>query len=358
MTTARKRTQANSKVVAGSSFDIQASDMAIEHFENLTNHADRSWRGGVGFDGLDVGTSIQELQSCPEFNWQVEKVPMHRPDGSGFGNFVGLQRVDDQTPFGTATNKVEIVQNDEAIGWFKHFFDSGLAMFESAGTFKNGQKCWMMARMAGKPLMALPDDPFMPYLLMTWGHDGKTALTIQPLSFRISCANQMPALLENGNEYGVKLKHRSGIKEAMEEVKDVTSQAYAGLKDLEANLARLAKLPVNMKSLENYFRRALKLRWRDPNAIILDQQKFEEQMSAVSYNLEKLFNTHEVERHTMPVAAQDTLYHCVNTITRFATHEQKAKDDETRFHNNFWGPGHQLRKRGYQVALQMEKEMA
>lgn len=351
-------TQAKKNSVMKSTFDLMASDMAVKYFEEITNHPDKSWRGGVSFDGLDIGTSIDELKKNPGFDWEVEAVPLHTAPSDGstrWMNSVGLRRKDNPLDqFGTTTKKFVIVQNDEAIEWFKPFFDSGLAMFESAGTFKNGQRCWMMARMAGKPLYSLPDDPFLPYLLMTWGHDGRTALTIQPVAYRIACANQLPGLIQNGHLMGVKLKHRSGIDEAMKEVQDITKQAYGGFKDMEATLQRLGKVPVNQKSLENYFRRALKLPWRDPNALILDNMKFEEQMDKVSYNLNNLFNCHEEERHTLPSSAHDTFNHALNSVTRFATHKQKAKDASTRFENNYFGPGAQLATR----ALKLAEEMA
>lgn len=343
------------------SYSIEASN-SRDYYQEVSNSQHKPWHG-ANFPDLDPGVSFDDLIKNENLNWDVAATPIyvdnlpHLIEQGGdkimqVPALQALQRQDTGTPLGIVSYAYEIVQNRDVLDWYRPFFESGICTFESAGNFKDGKRCWMMARMAKAPLMPVNDDPLLPYLIFTHGFDGKTSVSIRPSTVRIFCLNQMPGMFSKRDDLGLRLHHRKGVKEALDVVQDITLQAYEGMKEVETLLAQLAnKNVVNQKSLETYFRKVLKLPFRDPKEIIEDQEKFEQEMQKGQRSLAWLFEAYEQEAYTMPSSAKDTWYHAFNAVTRHITHNRPSSSFEKRWQNTMFGKSASQRDHALEIAL-------
>ena len=333
---------------------IEASEEARSWYDQITQDENKPWKG-ASMDGLTVGTSIDDLLNNPEWNFPVGKVALK--DEEGFNcpdSWMATRREDTKQHLGIVSEKYNIVQTAEVTEKFRPFFESGVARFESCGVRGGGKQMWMMARMATKPLMALKDDPILPYLTFFFGHDGNTSIRIFPTAVRLFCMNAMPALKADAKEYGIKIKHRSGANDALEAVMEVTQQAYMGMKDVEEQLKLLAnKKVVSRKSLEKYFRKAIHLPYRDPEQIFKDEEEYLKYISEGKRKLEALFEAYDQEASTLPPAAKDTWYHAVNAGTRYLTHGKGEQESGNNFCNVLFGSEHATQMNFMAEALEM-----
>ena len=323
---------------------LQASDEANAFFDELSKSDKKPW-GNCSLDGLDVGTSIAELKANENVNFPVKRVKLvDEETGEQFFNNTVLKNVTNGRHLGMVTPRFNILENEETLNWITPFVESGQAMFESYTQFRGGARCMLMVRMAQQPLFALPNDPILPYLAFSWGFDGQTPIQIFPTAIRLWCKNQMSAIGRDARAYGIKIRHRSGMRDALDLVQDVTMQAYAGMKDVEEILMQLANKPVNQKSLETYFKKVLKLPFDSPQEIVKRNKEFETVMEKNSRSLNQLFRAFEEERETMPAAGENTFYHAYNAVTRHVSHNIAARSGEYRLASSMFGDGRAMRE--------------
>jgi phage/plasmid-like protein (TIGR03299 family) len=334
-----------------------------DYYQEVSDSQNKPWHG-ANFPDMSPGIDFDQICNNSNINWDVASTPIYlekplhlQVEGEDkmdtFPGEYALQRQDTGYPLGIVSGQYEIVQNREVLDWHRPFFDSGICNFESAGVFKGGKRCWLMVRMAKDPLMPVNEDPILPYLIFTHGFDGKTSVKIHPTMTRVWCLNQMPGLFSKNNHLGVRLHHRKGVKEALDVVQDLTMQAYAGMKDVEAALAQLAnKNVVNQQSLETYFRRVLKLPFRDPKEIIQDEEKFQKELERGQRSLQWMFEAYDQESYTMADSAKDSWYHAFNAVTRHITHNRPSSSHEIRWQKTMFGGPANTRDRAFEYALE------
>lgn len=93
-----------------------------------------------------------------------------------------------------------------------------LAMFETAGSLKDGKRAWMLARIP-KGIRAAGDDVVEPYVLLTNSHDGSMALRMFPTTIRVVCQNTLNLALRQAGESGLTIYHRESLQQRVEEAK-------------------------------------------------------------------------------------------------------------------------------------------
>ena len=330
---------------------LSASQEAKALFDELTQNPNAPWKGG-SLDGLDVGTSIDELLANPEWNYPVIKTPIKgtATDTEIPGRFY-TQRADTGQYLGLVGKPYQIVSNAEVTEQFRPFFEQGLATFESCGVYNHGNN-WILARMAGEPLMRQLGDPILPYLCFGFGHNGEKAISVHPTAYRVGCLNAMPAIAADARRYGVKLQHRAGVHDAMSRIMDVVKQVYSGMRDVEETLIALAdKKIVDRDSLENFFRAAYNLPYKDPDLLIAQGKAYEESLTEGKRILDRLFAAYETEVDLLPAACHGSYYHAINAVTRDITHNQQEHAPGNRFYSSIYGDGHTTQMRAFREAV-------
>jgi len=317
----------------------------------------------AGAPGLRRDMTINDLMRNKHLNWDVSMEPIwvrppRHPDFTGEDELIevpnryAVQRMDTGKPLGVVSSRYEIVQNIDVMQWFRPLFDSGLCEFESAGNFQGGKKCWIMVKMYKKPLMAVKNDPILPYLMFQYGFDGKTSIQIHPISIRFKCLNQMTVVNKDAKKFGVKIQHTKSVHEAMESIQEATVLAYRNMKDTEEILKKLVAKSIKQESLERYFKNYLKIPYRSISEIQKANEELQQQMQREKEKLEELFQAYQKESKSMCPQAEGTLYHAYNAITRHLTHKRFSSSSERHWYSLTNGDRAQDQKRAMQYALE------
>ena len=161
-------------------------------------------------------SSIEGVMAHAGLDYNVTKVnvfsePILTPDGVTtvqFGSDAGIVGwLDDgqPTPYRTVGARYEILQNRDAFGPAQYLWDEGfITGIEQAGRTHNGQKAYMLARLAEECRLS---DKHEKYILFTTTHDGSGAFTARGLMRRLSCANQLPSIFGSRRDVVVRVRH-------------------------------------------------------------------------------------------------------------------------------------------------------
>ena len=324
--------------------DIMGTDYSIRYAQNTPVDGDT-------LASVQPGCSIDDLLDDPELNWDVSALPVFDPMGNPVFEARVISRDDTGQHLGLVTKRYEILQNREALEFMRPAFKAG-ATIDCAGVFRGGKNMFVIANVDGvKPITPVKGDEHRPYIMLRHGHDGHTSVEIKAFSTRLSCTNMFPLINRETKDTTIKIKHRSGVHEALDILGNLTANALQGFAETEEPLKKLAKAPLSPLQLENYFRHVLKLPYRDPKAIIEDEEAYEKLMAEGKRKLEWMNEAHEDEEKLTPSVAHGTLYHAWNAVTHHVTHDAPTKADQSRFEKSISGLGAQMSQRAYDVAL-------
>jgi phage/plasmid-like protein (TIGR03299 family) len=302
---------------------------------------------------IKPGCQIDDLLEDPNLNWEVSKLEVFDPTGKPVFDSRVVTRDDTGQHLGLVSKRYQVVQNREALEFFRPIFDAG-ASIDCAGIFRGGRNMFIVANVDNvKPINVVKGDEHRPYIMLRHGHDGNTAIEIKAFSTRLACTNMFPLINRESKNHTLRIKHRRGAHEVLDTIGAVTAEALKGFTDSESHLKKLARKPVSALGLENYFRNVLKLPFRDPKAIVEDEEAYEKQMAEGKRKLEWLFQAHADEEKLSPSKVHGSLYHAFNAVTHHVTHDSPTKSDQSRFEKSVCGLGSQMSQRAYDLALEL-----
>ena len=136
----------------------------------------------------------------------------------------------------------EPLQNVDAFAFFEPFIDNKWATFETAGALGNGERVWVLARLAGGIIVA-KDDMVDRFLLLSNTHDGSGAVTVRFTPIRVVCQNTLN-LAKKGGKGIVSVKHTKNMvthlaKTQLMELRRVVAKTFSEAETLFGHMALL-----------------------------------------------------------------------------------------------------------------------
>ena len=195
-------------------------------------------------------------------NWNVEKQPLFYSDGytefdDGYEtkqllntrvtDMFAITRDKDRLILGYCKDQYEIYQNEDAFNWCKPLAESPFWDWESAGSLKEGKVCWALLKQGEYKLAGA--DLLKNYLMMTWSHDGSTAVTVQPTTIRVVCNNTLQMAMGEGGSLA-KVRHHKMLHERLDDVRelhDLTGQSFKTQADSFRKLIRMKMTDIQIE---------------------------------------------------------------------------------------------------------------
>ena len=161
----------------------------------------------VGTDISNVA-SFDDLMDKAGFNFDVEKVPCHTPEGNALSGHYVVRREDSKHVLGVMRKRYTPVSNRHM---FKPFHDTVQeygATYETAGLIEGGKKCWISALLPSSfELKNRPDDQIQQRILALGCHDGTKRNAYFSIAHRISCNNQLRLILQGASNSTYSVSH-------------------------------------------------------------------------------------------------------------------------------------------------------
>lgn len=165
----------------------------IESTDGLVLHQRRAWHG-LGTIVEDAPTPVDALRLA-KLDWTVEQWEVTASNGVESMPCPAHRlnvRADTRKPLGMVSAGYSPIQNADLAEFCQLLAEQGDAVkVESAGSIRGGAKVWFLLKGESFSVRAAGDDEIVPYILVSNGHDGATALRCTPTTVRVVCSNTL-----------------------------------------------------------------------------------------------------------------------------------------------------------------------
>jgi phage/plasmid-like protein (TIGR03299 family) len=295
-----------------------------------------AYAGQVPWHGLGTKVSndltVEEMLAAAGLDWMVRKVPVfyETPAAPVFGGFrtnkvnrcgtgkQALIRDTDDSLLSVVSDSWEPCQNDEAFTIFEEFVGRNELEMHTAGSLKDGQIVWGLAKMK-EQFVLFDHDVTEQYLLLVNPHQFGKAIHVRNTPIRVVCNNTLSLSLSKDATVSANQSHRCEFDpEAMKEAIGIATlqlQKYA-------DMARfLGSRQFNTGSVTAYFDEVF------PNMSV-KRKKDHSRNAMIAMEL----------LETQPGAefGRGTWWNSFNTVTYMADH-LNGKDTSKRLHSAWFG---------------------
>ena len=209
------------------------------------------WHGEgtyVGDRDVDSATAIE----AAGLDWTVEVQPVYLGNGDSIPGKGAVVRSTDSKVLGVTSENYTPVQNREGFQFMDSLVESGDMRYHTAGSLEGGQKVWALAQMEGG-FEVVPGDVHHKFMLLSMGHDGKTAVRVLPTTVRVVCRNTLGAALQDGRNDGISVRHTTGVHANMKTAMDAFMQCKGQIERYEAFAKYLASQKMTAFQAEQFF---------------------------------------------------------------------------------------------------------
>ena len=187
----------------------------------------------AGTDISDAG-SYEEVMGRAGFNFEVEKVPVHSPEGEVVDGHFIIRRTDTNHPFACMKKRYNNIPMDEMLKPFHTMVQEYGCEYENAGLIGSGRKCWISAKFPeGWSLKNRPDDKMDNRIMALIGNDGSCLNAYFSVANRIFCNNQIRWIESEAAKSSYGVRHTKNWKSRLEEVKFAFFLALEQLKHFQ-----------------------------------------------------------------------------------------------------------------------------
>lgn len=287
-------------------------------------------------------------------NWNVVKKPVYAFDGGAFCVVPGYQATvrEDRwgqhecTPFGLVGENYEVLQNRDAFAFFEPLIQSGSVTYETAGALGDGERVWMLAKVHGD-IRIKGEDRIERYLLLSNGHDGRTALQIRFTPVRVVCMNTLIWALASSDNI-LKAHHGRGMNRRVERAEEAVKLILGRYDELATHFERLAAVSMTTEKLARYVNTVFPTPKRKPNQTDRSYEQNVAENNRLRDTSARLF----IEgRGNDQAAIRGTLWAAYNGVTEVLDHYLGYRDRNHRMESLCFGDGERTKRRAFDVAL-------
>ena len=279
--------------------------------------------------GLDWGVSAVPLYTGMEHGQQ--KVPNR-----------AIIRDTDKRVLGVVGSEYVPLQNSEAFRFFDPYIQSNEANLDTAGSLKQGQNIWVLAKLNRDPIEITKDDVVEKYLLLSNSHKGGSSVKVGFTPIRVVCANTLAMSERHEDTQLIRVTHSNRTVHTLEKVREVINAANASFEATAEQYKYLASKELNMGDLEKFVRIVF-----IPKGITSERAAAREEKMIET--IQRIFETGMGNNEKRNRGTYWSLY---NAATEYLTHESN-KDSEKRLNANWFGKGVKKNKQALFTAVKM-----
>ena len=255
-------------------------------------------------------------------DWLVQKQDLLRLDPSGVrrevpGHFAAV-RSDNAGLLGIHQNSYEVLQNFEGWDLVEAIVDQDKALrYETAGVLKGGKVCWVLVK---DESFTVPGDDTrtIPYLLVSWAHDGTAAMVATATNVRVVCWNTLNLALGEGTRR-FSFRHTKNVRDRIAQATAATTGMRRNTELYKQLTTALAARTVSADDVLDFTAAFI------PNA----QPHTVQAQSKVDANRNRFLGY--LTSETVPEALKFTRYGLLQAGVEYLDWAGTARSQETRF---------------------------
>ena len=308
--------------------------------EIVNGKAQMAYVGAVPWHGLGVKVPAdltpEQMLDAAGLNWSVEKIPAYA-EIAGKQVKIGqsaLVRDRDNKILDVVSDDWNPVQNAEAFDFFNEFVAAGDMEMHTAGSLKDGQIVWGLAKVKDS-FELFKGDQIDSYLLFSNFHKYGHSTDVRFTPIRVVCNNTLTLSLNSSVERMAKISHRKVFKpESVKEMLGIATDKLAKYKEMASFLgSKKAK----DEDIVEYFTRIFPVTGAAKN-------------KEISKNAEMAMSI----LHTQPGAeyAEGSWWQPFNAVT-YLTDHLAGRSADTRLTSAWYGYNKGVKTKALELAIEM-----
>jgi phage/plasmid-like protein (TIGR03299 family) len=286
---------------------------------------------------LDRPPTVAEAITAAGLGWRVVREPLHTPDGRTAPAFATV-RESDRRILGVVGPQYRVLQIADSFAFFQPFLDAGQATRDAAGSLRQGQRVWVLAKLSGGPLEVAAGDVVERYLLLSNSHDGTLAVRVGFTPIRVVCANTLAMAHGADASKLVRVRHTASVKDGLAAIRDVMDAANARFKATAEQYRGLARRCINSSDVRRYVRQVFQ---------VAEDATPSPRMANLLGRVEWLW---QAGRGNQLPAVRGTAWAACNAVTEYLGAEA-GRGPDSRLNSLWFGGGAQVSKRALEAAL-------
>lgn len=307
-----------------------------------------AYAGSVPWHGLGTPVSNDltpvQMQEKAGLDWKVREVESYI-EFDGRKMPTGQKSLVRETDGRILTNVGENwnpVQNSDAFEFFSEYVMAGDMEMHTAGSLKNGQMVWALAKVKDS-FELFKGDRVDSYLLFSNPHQYGKSIDIRFTPIRVVCNNTLTFSLDQKAERSVRVGHRTEFDASM--VKEQLGIATTKLNTYKEMAQFMGSKRYTHDNVIEYFNTVF------PRTADKRVQNKALGVDTLSRNAKFCFDALDIQPGAQ--YAEGTWWQAFNAVT-FVTDHVQGRNNDNRLYSNWFG-GNELRKR---TALKKALEMA
>jgi phage/plasmid-like protein (TIGR03299 family) len=240
------------------------------------------------------------------------------------------------------------LQNREVFTFFDPVIQTGKVNYDTAGALGAGERVWVLAKVEGE-ILVKGIDKVDKYLLLSSGHDGRTALQIRFTPVRVVCQNTLSMALDYGSDL-FKIYHNPNMPRRIDTAQEAVKKILGYYDDIAKQFDRFASKQLDGKLLSTYLGTVFPFPKRKRGQ---SDRKYEDAVARINdlrQTGERLFV--EGEGNNVPLI-KSTLWAAYNGVTEMVDHHWGYQDRWQRLNWLWFGEGERTKHRAYDEAQKM-----
>ena len=315
----------------------------MAHLVETMAYAGKTPWHGLGKE-VPADLSPAQMLEAAGLDWSVDKIQT-------FANIQGQQvytgkdalvRSSDGRILDVVSQDWNPLQNEEAFEFFNDFVCSGDMAMHTAGSLRNGQIVWALAKV-NESFEVFGGDQVDSYLLFTLPHKFGQSIDVRFTPIRVVCNNTLTLSLSSKEDNMVKVSHRRQFDgDQVKQMLGVASDKLAQYKEM-ANF--LGSKKYKTESVKEYFNRIFPVNAYGRSKNEETKQKKEMSQSA-TLAMQAL--------HQQPGAsfAEGSWWSAFNAVT-YLTDHVIGRTQEGRLISAWYGPNKGLKVKALETAVAM-----
>lgn len=287
--------------------------------------------------------TAEEAIVAAGLDWTVGLKPLFTADNEAVPAKATFRESDGRI-LGVVGPTYKPLQNKHAFDFFNPFLAAGEASLETAGSLRNGQRVWVLAKINRDPSIIVPGDEVEKYVLLSNSHDGTLAIRVGFTPIRVVCNNTLSMAIDGGSSQLIRIRHTEGAMATLEKVREIMDTANSRFEATAEQYRALARMSLSEEDLKKYVKMVF----------MTKAQEAEESEGAGERILSKIVPLFEQGRGNNMPGVAGTMWAAYNAVTEYIQYE-RGKDVENRLDSTWFGTGHTLNKKALETALIMVK---
>ena len=310
----------------------------------------------VGTDVSEV-SSFHDLMDQAGFNFNIERVPCHTPEGNVLKNQYIIRREDNKRVLSVVRGRYTPVDSRKMFEPFHNMVEKYGATYETAGVIGGGKKCWISAVLPDEfEVKGREGDVVQRRILALVANDSTSRNAYFSLAHRIVCNNQMRLMNNAANASEYKVSHTKNW-EAQHELAQVGfDQAISAHREFEKVIKRLDDQDLSVPEVRGFTVQLFPERPFTPEEI--KNKKERRPTSRLNNRREEVVDLFLNGKGNQGRTRWDAL----NAVTEYMDHHNQIKkldhkengyrNAERRFvSNTFGGPGDIVKQKALQLLM-------